>query len=368
MIFMISRVLTVCATLATCVAVSPAPAEAEATPGAIVSAVPQAEGAQRPLPAGVRSEKVTFAGNDIKLAGTVYIPKLVGGKRAPAVLLVSGSSLRSRGVVTIARAPSTGFEQLAAFLSNNGLVVMTYDSECNGGSECKREATPQDYAADAVAAFRYIANRPEVDAAKVIVLGHDEGGSFASSVAGNLPADEGKLLGVVLVAMPGRTYGKVLRDQAERRLAAAGRSTEDVRSYLSRFDLVANALASGVVDLKAAKVDETDPLFSQFPTHRQYLFHLFVNDPLQIVRGVECPVLIVQGEKDAHMGVRDAQYLREAVDRQFNRDLTLELLPEMDHWMRAQKGPTAFRDEETSGPLDPAFTRLLSGWISKRVK
>jgi hypothetical protein len=52
----------------------------------------------------------------------------------------------------------------------------------------------------------------------------------------------------------------------------------------------------------------------QFALHRQYLFHLFVNDPLQLARGYRSAVLIIQGAKDAQVGVRDAQYLKESVD------------------------------------------------------
>ncbi len=364
------RLLALCTVLGAGGALSPAAeAESEAKAGLepTVSLRFQDDGSSRPLPSGVRAEKVKFASKEIGLAGTIFIPKLGPGRRAPAVLLLSGSDQQRRGLVPIARAPLGAFNELAALLTGNGLVVLSYDTRCNGSSDCKEEATPLDYVSDAVAAFGYISRRPEVDASKVIVLGHDEGGTFAASLAAEPPAGAGKVVGVILIAVPGRTYGKVLREHAEKRLSVAGKSAAEISSYTAKFDLLTTSLSTGNVDFKAAKADDKDPLFSQFASNRQYFFHLFITDPLQVVRGIETPVLIVQGEKDAHIGKRDAQYLKESLDRQYNRDVTLEMLPEMDHWMRAQKGATVFRDEESTGPLDPALTAILNTWISKRV-
>ena len=322
----------------------------------------------RALPAGIRAEDISFSSNGLKFSGRVLLPKAIPGRKSPALLLISGSNLTGPGAVTIAPAPVKGFSDLAALMSANGFVVLTYDAQCSGASECKRDATPQDHAVDGISAFRYLAKRAEVDSSKIIVIGHDEGGGFAASVAANLPQANGKVLGVIVVNMPGRTYGKILRDAAEKRLKTSGKSPEEVRSYLGQFDGLSQSLATSMVDFKTFKADDKDPLFSQIERHRQYLFHLFVNDPLQIVRGVEAPILIVQGAKDSFVSVRDAQYLKEAVDRQYHKDATIEILPEMDHWMREQKTTVTFRDEESDGPLDPAFTTLLNTWISKRLK
>ena len=341
------------------------PAEAEALRPAPTARYQEVA---RALPAGVRAENVTFSSNGLKLSSRILIPKATPGKKSPALLLLSGSNLQATGSLTIAPAPVTGFAELGASMSGSGFVVLSYNVQCTGTSECNRDAAPQDYAQDGIAAFIYLSKRAEVDPTKIIVLGHDEGGAFAASVAGNLPPANGKVAGVILVNAPGRTYGKILRDAAEKRLKLAGRSPDEVRSYLSQFDAIAQSLATASGDFKALGVNESDPLFSQVLRHRQYLFHLFINDPLQIVRGVEAPILIAQGAKDAQVTVRDAQYLKEAVDRQYHKDATLEILADMDHWMRAQKTVPAFRDEESKGTLDPAFTTLLNTWISKRLK
>lgn len=362
----LSRAFPICVLVITGLAVLTIPADAE--PGRPSSAAARVQTDTRPLPPGVREEKVSFTNNGVTLTGRLLLPKPVAARRAPALLLLSGANLRFKDAVTIAAAPTNAFAELAALMSSKGIVVLSYDTTCNGESECRRDPIPQDYTTDAIAAFRFLAKRAEVDRARIFVMGHDEGGAFAAGLSGNLPESEGKVCGIILVNMPGRVYGKVLRDGAQRRLAAAGKSQAEVRDYLSKFDTLAGLIASGTVDLKAAKIDESDPLFSQFARHKQYIFHNFVNDPLQIVRGIQSSLLIIQGAKDANVGVRDAQYLKESVDRQYLQDATLEILPDLDHWMRTQKSEPQFRDEESSGPLDSAFTAIVASWIEKRLK
>jgi hypothetical protein len=45
-----------------------------------------------------------------------------------------------------------------------------------------------------------------------VLIGHDEGATFAAGVAANAIAKE-KLAGLIMIAGPGRSYGKILRDQ-----------------------------------------------------------------------------------------------------------------------------------------------------------
>ena len=320
------------------------------------------------LPDGVRVEKVKFGRGEIKLGGTLLVPKTTAAKRVPAVLFVPGSDLGAPGVA-IARAPQAAFRDLAALLAGNGMAVLRYDSRCTGSSNCSSGATPSDYAEDAADALTYLRRRSEVDPMRVVVIGHDEGATFACGIAANALNEKDKISGLILIAAPGRNYGKILREQAQKRLSQAGKSEAEMNDYLSKFDRIAAKLAAGNLDLAAERIDPKDPLFAEFVKNRNYFFHVFINDPLQVIRGVAVPVLIVQGEKDMQIGVRDAQYLAEALKRQYHSDATLELLPEMDHWLRRPKAAGTFRDEEQeSDPIDPTLIQLLKDWLQKRMK
>ena len=324
--------------------------------------------ANRSGAAAPRAEAVKFSGLDasLKLSGTLLLPKPSPAKRSPAILLIAGSNLGdSSGRIGVT--PDAAWRELAARLADRGLVVMHYQGRCQVGSGCGSDVSPHDMAEDAGAALAFLRRRAEVDPGRVILLGHDEGGLFATTIASHQKEEKEKLLGLILVGTPGRTYVKVLREQAEKRLAANKASAEKANEYLAAFDQAIASAASGGSDKVA--IETKDPILSQIGKHAIYFFHLAINDPLQLVRTIELPMLIVQGKKDAQVGERDAQYLNESMSRQYHGDVRLEILPEMDHWMRVQKGgPDILAVDDPARPLDPAFTALLDEWIAKRLK
>lgn len=315
-----------------------------------------------------RTEEVKFSGLDasLKLSGTLLLPKPGPAKRSPAVLLIAGSNLGdSTGRIAIS--PDAAWRELAARLAARGLVVMFYQARCQVGAGCGNEVSPHDMAEDAGAALAFLRRRTEVDPGRIILLGHDEGGLFAATIAGLQHEEKEKILGLIMVGTPGRTYVKVLREQAQKRLAANKVSAEKANEYLTIFDKAVASATGGNNDQVA--IETKDPILSKIGKYSIYFFHLTINDPLQLVRTIEVPTLIIQGKKDAQVGERDAQYLNESMSRQYHGDLRLEILPEMDHWMRLQKGePDILAGDDPARPLDPAFIALLDEWIAKRLK
>jgi pimeloyl-ACP methyl ester carboxylesterase len=324
--------------------------------------------ANRSVATAPRTEEVNFSGLDasLKLSGTLLLPKTGPAKRSPAVLLIAGSNLgNSTGRIAIS--PDAAWRELAAKLADRGLVVMSYQGRCLVGSGCGSEVSPHDIAEDAGAALAFLRRRAEVDPGRIILLGHDEGGLFATTIASQQMEEKEKILGLIMVGTPGRTYVKLLREQAQKRLAANKVSAEKTNEYLAIFDQAVATATGGAKDQVA--IGTKDPILSQIGKYSIYFFHLSVNDPLQLVRSIEVPTLIIQGKKDAQVSERDAQYLNESMSRQYHGDLRLEILPEMDHWMRVQKGePDILAGDDPARPLDPALIALLDEWIAKRLK
>lgn len=358
-----ARILICCAALTILLTLDRAGAEAETRPQASA-----AKGKGETLPAGARAEEVKFGAAQARLAGTIYVPKLAAGRRAPAVLFVGGSELGGKeGIAT--PAPHAAFRELAAHLAGRGMASMIYESRCRTSGRCTSESTPHDLAEDTESALTYLYKRPEVDPARIILLGHGEGGFFAASTVAYQKNEKLKIAGIILVATPGRTYVKVLRDLAQRRLVESGAAEAKVNAYLADFDSLLSAISSGSADFASMKLDTSDPLLAQIHQTPAYFFHLAITDPLQIARTLEVPVLIVQGEKDARVGVADAQYLNEALARQYHEDAELKLLPEMDHWMRRETGKlSALSIDDPARPIDPALIALLDEWLAKRIK
>ncbi len=322
----------------------------------------------RALPAGVRSEEVKFDSVSVRLAGTLLLPKLEAGKRAPAVLIIAGSGPTPRDGVRIGEVEQFIYRDLAEYLAGQGYAVLRYDKRCVGASTCKPKSSFDAYVDDARDAVGYLRSRAEIDPAKVFVLGHSEGGFIGSVVASN----DDTLAGLVLAASPGRTMNKLLRDQLQARMKEAGKPEAEIAAFIAKLDRIVRALTSGVREGLAEQLDAKDPndvILLSLVNQPDFVVPLLINDPLQIVNTVKVPVLILQGEKDLQVSVRDAQFLNEALNRAHHPDYALHLLPDVDHLLKTNKGAASVASyADATRPLDAKLLAILTEWLQKRVK
>jgi alpha-beta hydrolase superfamily lysophospholipase len=314
-------------------------------------------------PSFFQSQEVKFDGHGVQLAGTLVAPKLEAGKRAPGLLIVTGASTTLGEAALAGAGRSPLFQDLAEHLAGRGFAVLRYDKRCLGGSECKAPSSFDDYIDDARKAVEFLKKQPQVDPAKVFFFGHNEGGHIVSSLAA---FEETKCAGVVLAAMSGRTLVKLLREQVQNRMAEAGKPAADISAYLVKYDRIVKGLTGGRSSYGDEKLDAKDPYDAallDLIKRREIIVSLLINDPLQIINGVQSPVLILQGKKDTQIAVKDAQYLEEALKRAAHSDVTLQLFDDMDHLLKTSKGTTG-----AERPPNAAMLTVLTEWLQKKAK
>src|SRR5262245_34338655 len=173
-------------------------------------------------PSAFESKEVKFDGANVSLAGTLLLPKLESGKRAPAVLIIAGSRQTPRDGLTFGTAKQLIYRDLAEFLTGRGYITLRYDKRCVGASQCVKPASFDDYIDDAQGAVDYLRELPQVDADRVFVFGHSEGGLVAATIG---VVNDGRLAGVILAAMFGCTFNKVLCDQIQSQMAESNHTT-----------------------------------------------------------------------------------------------------------------------------------------------
>jgi pimeloyl-ACP methyl ester carboxylesterase len=177
---------------------------------------------KKPYP--YHEEDVTFENTSakIKLAGTFTKPK--EGGPFTAVVLVTGSGPQDRDESLLGHKP---FLVLADHLTRKGIAVLRFDDRGVGKSEGKHStATSADFATDAYAAVQYLKTRNDVDAKRIGIAGHSEGGLIAPMVAADHPEDVGF---IVLMAGTGLPGDQVLSDQLVAILKAKGLSERDIQ-------------------------------------------------------------------------------------------------------------------------------------------
>ncbi len=314
-----------------------------------------------------QSQDVKFSGHGVSLSGTLLIPKLEAGKRASAVLIVSNSGAATRDGVTFGKATHTIYREIAEYFAARGAVVLRYDKRCVGASQCKSAEAFDDYIDDARGALNFLRKQSQVDTARIFLFGHGEG-ALVSAGAGT--HEEEKIAGVILAAMAGRTLGKVLREQIQKQMMENGKSAEEIGSYLAKYDRVIRGLMSGKDAFPEVKLDPNnynDAIIIDLIKHYRVTMNLLINDPLQVAVAVKAPLLVLQGKKDALVGVKDAQFIDDALKRVYHPDATVYLLDDVDHLLKTNKGPANLASlEDTSRPLDPTVLEIMGDWMEKK--
>jgi len=116
---------------------------------------------------------------NVTLAGTLTLPR--SEKPSPAVLLIAGSGPIDRDETVFGHKP---FLVLADHLTKQGFAVLRVDKRGIGQSTGNYDvATTEDFAADALAGVEYLKTRKEVDAERIGLIGHSEGGLIAPMIA-----------------------------------------------------------------------------------------------------------------------------------------------------------------------------------------
>jgi alpha-beta hydrolase superfamily lysophospholipase len=321
---------------------------------------------------GLRSEEVKITGASVQLAGTLTLPKLEAGKRAPAVVIYSDTAPATRDGLPAARGMHALYRDVAENPTSRGFVVLRYDRRCAGMSECKPHSAFREYLDDGLAAYRFLRNRQDVDPARLFIFGHGDGGLLAGMVVTHAEMEKEKPAGLILTSATGRTPIKNVRDYIRVVMTGQGKSETEITGKLKNAETLFQRISNGDGrhdDLGLDPKNEVDALLIRLAGEAGSSFEYLYNDPLQVYRLMTIPVLIVHGEKDIFIGAKDAEFIDEALLREEHKDVTLKLLPDSDYVFKTTKGTASFQTwRDSARNADPAFLTTVNEWLMKRVK
>ncbi|MBV9107878.1 MAG: alpha/beta fold hydrolase [Gemmatimonadetes bacterium] len=279
-----------------------------------------------------------------RLAGTLTIPADRHG-RIPAVVMITGSGLEDRDEAIPGVHGYRPFRDIADTLGRRGIAVLRMDDRSFGGSGGDAErATSQDFAGDIAAAVAYLRTRPDIDPDRIAVVGHSEGGIIAPMVAVADP----RLRAAVLIAGTSRTGRRVIDYQ--------------LRNPLQRDTTLTPARRDSAV---AAEWRAIDAQAGRTPWWRFFLDY----DPLTTARRVRQPVLILQGATDQQVTADQAPELAAAIRAAGNHDVTLRVIPDMDHLMlHDPSGMPAGYASLPSKKVSPELLGTLADWLVAKLR
>jgi pimeloyl-ACP methyl ester carboxylesterase len=297
-------------------------------------------------------EDVRIPANGFSLAGTVSKPVNATGK-LPAVILVSGSDPTDRDE-NVFGIPIFG--QIADALADAGFIVLRYDKRGVGQSGGRTEAARlEHFAEDARAAVKAMSERKDVDRKRVAIVGHSEGGWIAL-----MAAKDNRVAAVGLVATAAVSGRELNLYQVAHGLERSTRSDAERQATIDLQKQIQQAVVTGL-GWDQIKVPEAIRHQADTPYFQSFL----TLDPARLMKDVQQPLLIVEGERDTQVPPANAEKLETlAKARKKAAPVKVVKIPAINHLLvPASTGEVDEYGRLTDRHVSPAVTTELISWL-----
>ena len=292
---------------------------------------------------------VEFGAAPYVLSGTLSLP--AGSGPFAAVVVVHGSGPQDRDGSLGALA---AYRDIAQGLAGRGFAVLRYDKRTfTYAAQLQIDAdftVDSESTDDALYAVDFLRGQPEIDAARVFVLGH----SLGASVTPRILTRDSAIAGGILLAASTRSFSDLLRGQVDylrevNPTAFEGAAAEGLLGIIRSYDAV------------AAGADAADA----FGAQAAYFQSLEVLDPLGTAQQLRQPLLILQGERDYQVTMADFAGWQSAFAD--SARVALISYPLLNHQFMAQGDPARLsipQDYALPDFVAAAVIDDIAGWLA----
>ncbi len=335
-------------------------------------------------PVPYREEELTFENGELHFEGTLTLPE--GPGPFAAAVMITGSGPQNRDEELVGFRP---FRVIADHLTRAGIAVFRYDDRGVGGSTGSvAQSTTADFATDVSAAMARLARHPEIDAARIGLIGHSEGAVVAPLVASR---SDGVAF-LVLLAGTSVTGAEVIYEQSaliaraqgvpeadiarqmdfQRRMFAALAAGEDLAPLREELTGLIRAGIERLPAEQRAAITDVDALVAQqvrtqteqvgTPWFRYFLTY----DPVPALRATDVPVLALFGALDLQVApAQNREPMAAALAH--NPDVTIEVIPGANHLFQAATTGSPMEYASLEKAFVPGFLERIATWIRERA-
>ena len=325
---------------------------------AVAPVAPKADG---------KTRAVKFDSHGLMLEGTLQLPEGVVGK-ASAVLLIPGSGPTDRDGNSGLGIKTDLLKQIAEELAKNGIASLRFDKRAikiymaswpKDIKEMNHFFAWQNFVDDASAAFDFLRQQPEVDSAKVGILGHSEGALISLNIGADRTGKPNAPKAMILMGSTGRPMGIILHEQVARQLKGSGTSEAVGKPYLDYVDAACKALAKNK-PLPPNMPQGLGSLFS--PAALEILGSYCRLDPTDFAKKVRGPVLVMNGKNDSQVSAeRDTPRLLAALKSRVSGTVDSLIVPDASHNF---KSTVKVGDDAFEGPIVPEPLALIIKFVT----
>jgi len=293
----------------------------------------------------------TVGAGQWQLPATLAMP--AGGGPFPAVVLVHGSGPNDRDETI---GPNKPFRDLAWGLASRGVAVLRYEKRTK---QYQGEITDlagftadQETVEDAVAAVALLRATAGVDPDAVFVLGHSMGAMMAPRIAARLAAGEGcPPAGLIFMAGNARDLLTLLVEQSEYIAGLDGQVSDTEEAQLAQ-------LRSQVSTVRDGKLAPGEVLLG---ASQAYWADLLAYDQVEAAKGLDLPMLFLQGERDYQVTMEDFGLWREALGGR--PGVVFKSYPALNHLFMAGEGRSKPADYAVPGNVAQDVVEDVAAWV-----
>lgn len=301
-------------------------------------------------PESFRERPVTVGTDMWKLGGTLTVP--IAKTKTPGLVLVHGPGPNDRDESLFA---TRMFQDLAEGLASRGYAVLRYDkrSKVYGEELSEMSYTIDDETVeDATRAAVLLRRQPEIDPARIFVLGHSLGGYASPRIA----ARDRKLAGLILMAGAARPIEDVALDQTEYVVHLKGEPTSSEQARLKQLKAEVDEVKK--LDLKG----DNPPILLGLPT--AWWLNLKGYDPAAEAKRLVLPMLVMQGERDFQVTMKDFALWKSALGSRDN--VTLHSYPSLNDLFIKGEGKGSPAEYHNPGNVAPEVLDDIVTWLSSQ--
>ena len=184
--------------------------------------------------------------------------------------------------------------------------------------------------------------QPEVNPKRVFVLGHSLGGYVAPRIA----EQDANLAGLIVLAANVRPMEELIVEQAE----YLGVSADNLKTV--------KAVAAKIKTLEPG--DEDSPPVMGAPV--AYWLDLKGYDPAALAKKLALPMLVLQGERDFQVTMKDFALWKAAVGA--NKSVTMRTYPALNHLFVAGEGKSTEAEYRKPGHVAPEVIDDIAKFVA----
>lgn len=315
-----------------------------------------------------------------QLAGSFTLPRSAAkDSKVPAVVFITGSGLQDRDETIFGHKP---FLEIATHLANAGIASLRCDDRGFGKSTGDpSRATTLDFMEDAKAQLLWLKQQPQVDAKRVGVVGHSEGG-LIGILLGQGP--DPTISFAALLAPPGISGREILTGQTQDMYRAerldpmlASMAVEKHRELMDAMtdgssDAVIEAAMRGLVEAQLECALKTKPSpqtvelgvkqgMAQINTPWMKAF--ITIDPAVAMAKCGVPTLLLFGSKDVQVSpARNEPPLREA-GASASVPPEIVVIDGVNHLFQPARTGSVQEYASIKVAIDPAVVKRIVDWV-----